>query len=439
MLHKKKLCDIIFPVISMKIVKQKGTRDIYFEESNIWQFVEKNIRDICSENNISEIRTPVFEATELYARGVGDDTDIVNKEMYTFLDKGGRSITLRPELTAGVVRAYIENGMASLPSPLKFWYMANMYRYEKMQKGRYREFAQFGLEIFGSDSYLADIETILISYELMKRLKLDDKVILSLNSIGCPTCRKAYIEKFKEYLRPNLDNMCDTCKVRFEKNPLRILDCKEEKCKKILEGAPMITDSLCEDCNEDFENLKNTLKMLNINFEVDKKIVRGLDYYNKTVYEWTSKDLNLAVGGGGRYDTLVEKLGGAHTPAVGFGIGMDRLVLLLKEYGLDKKTVNVPDVCIANYDAKSYALAKSIASKLTENGFKVDVNISNKTLKAQIKYADKIKSRYLIIIGEDELNKNVINLKNMQNGEQSEIDLNDTDKLICILKEGNEK
>lgn len=422
----------------MKIVKQKGTRDIFFEEINIWQFIEKNIRDICSENNISEIRTPVFEATELYARGVGDETDIVNKEMYTFLDKGGRSITLRPELTAGIVRAYIENGMSSLPSPLKFWYTANMYRYEKMQKGRYREFAQFGVEIFGSDSYLADLETILISYELMKRIRVDDKVILSLNSIGCPECRRAYIQKFKEYLKPNLDNMCDTCKVRYEKNPLRILDCKEEKCNKILIEAPMITDNLCDDCKSEFENLKSALTKLNVSFEVNKRIVRGLDYYNKTVYEWTSKDLNLAVGGGGRYDTLVEKLGGTHTPAVGFGIGIDRVILLLKEYGLDKELVNVPDICIANYDVKSFVIAKTIARKLNENGYIVDVNVTDKSLKSQIKYANKIKSKFLLIVGEDELAKNIVTLKNMENGKQCEICLDNIDELIYILKEGNE-
>ena len=430
MLHKKKLCDIIFPVISMKIVKQKGTRDIYFEESNIWQFVEKNIRDICSENNISEIRTPVFEATELYARGVGDDTDIVNKEMYTFLDKGGRSITLRPELTSGVVRAYIENGMASLPSPLKFWYMANMYRYEKMQKGRYREFAQFGLEIFGSDSYLADIETILISYELMKRLKLDDKVILSLNSIGCPTCRKAYIEKFKEYLRPNLDNMCDTCKVRFEKNPLRILDCKEEKCKKILESAPMITDSLCEECNEDFENLKNTLKMLNINFEVDKKIVRGLDYYNKTVYEWTSKDLNLAVGGGGRYDNLLSSLDGPSVPAVGFAFGFDRIVATLDALNIDPVKDTGLDVYILTITDKENFYALELAQKLRMCGYKVDLDLTGKNMKAKFKESDRYNSKYIIMVGEEEELTDVLTIKDNLTKEEKKIEL---DNLIDFL------
>ena len=423
----------------MKITKQKGTKDIYFDEVKVWQFIEKNIRDICNENNISEIRTPVFEATELYARGVGNDTDIVNKEMYTFLDKGGRSITLRPELTAGVVRAYIENGMNSLPSPLKFFYVANMYRYEKMQKGRYREFAQFGMEVFGSDSYLADIETIRISYELMKRLGLKDKVVLSLNSIGCKECRKQYIEKFKEFLRPNLDNMCETCKVRFEKNPLRILDCKEEKCIEILKNAPLITDNLCSKCSKDFEEVKNMLDNLNISYNVDKKIVRGLDYYNKTVYEWTSKDLNLAVGGGGRYDSLVELLGGAATPAVGFGIGMDRLVLLLQEYNLLDNMINKDiKVYIATTNASGYVVAKEISDKLRENQIVVDVNITNKNLKSQIKYADKNKMDFVIFLGEDELNNKVLNIKSMSTGNQVMYNLDDTISIIKFIKEGKE-
>lgn len=422
----------------MKIVKQKGTKDIFFDEMKMWQFIEKNIRDICKENNISEIRTPVFEATELYARGVGDETDIVNKEMYTFTDKGGRSITLRPELTAGVVRSFIENGMNSRPLPIKFWYEANMYRYEKMQKGRYREFAQFGVEIFGSDSYLADVETIRISYELMKRLKVSENVILSLNSIGCSECRKAYIEKFKEYIKPQLSNMCDTCNVRFNKNPLRILDCKEEGCKKILKNAPLITDNLCEKCAADFENVKKALDDLGINYEVDKKIVRGLDYYNKTVYEWTSKDLDLAVGGGGRYDGLVEVLGGAHTPAVGFGLGMDRIVLLLQELGKNYNDDLEAKVYIATMGNEGYALANKISNVLREGSIATDINITDKSLKSQIKYADKIKCDYMIIIGESEIAENKVSLKNMTNGEQIDISLDSLEDIISYIKEGKE-
>lgn len=405
----------------MKISKQKGTKDIFFEEVNIWQYIESKIREIALAYNLNEIRTPVFEATELFARGVGDETDIVNKEMYTFLDKGGRSITLRPELTAGVVRSYIENGFDSMPTPVKLWYTGNMYRYEKMQKGRYREFSQFGVEIFGSNSYLADVETILISYNLFKKLNLEDKISLNINSIGCSTCRKEYIQKLKEFVKPNLDKMCDTCKIRYEKNPLRMLDCKEEKCKIILKDAPMITDNLCEECNRDFENLKLALNNANIPYKVDKKIVRGLDYYNKTVYEYISKDLDLAVGGGGRYDTLVENLGGAHTPAVGFGLGMDRIEILLKQYNLCsniKENIDVYFIVLIN---TAFEKLYEIINELRNLDYVIDYDIVGKSFNSQMKYANKQNAKYVCIIGEEEYNNNMCILKNMETGIQEKL------------------
>lgn len=411
----------------MGIVKPKGTKDIFLTEADIWQYVEKNIRNICRENNVSEIRTPVFEATDLYKRSVGDETDIVNKEMYTFLDKGNRSITLRPELTAGVVRAYIENGMSSLASPIKLWYIGNMYRYEKMQKGRYREFSQFGVEIFGSPSYLADIESICISYELFKRLKLEDKIVLSINSIGCKECRKKYIDKLKKYLEKDILNMCDTCKIRYEKNPLRMLDCKEEKCKEKLKDVPMITDNLCEECNTDFLNLQNMLTKLKIPYVVDKTIVRGLDYYNRTVYEYVSKDLGIAAGGGGRYDGLVKMLDGNDTPAVGFALGMDRLVLILKEAGIvDNLKTNV-DIYFLNLNDEGYIKAKEISMLLNEKGYVTDLDISNRSMKAQLKYANKLDAKYVCILGEDELKENKCIIKNMETGiqEESKIEFED--------------
>lgn len=413
----------------MKITRQKGTKDIYFDDVKVWQYAEENIKKICESYNVNEIRTPVFEATELYSRGVGDETDIVNKEMYTFLDKGGRSITLRPELTAGVVRSYIENGMSSMHSPLKFWYIANMYRYEKMQKGRYREFVQFGVEIFGSDSYLADLETIQISNDFFESISLRDKLKLCINSIGCKECRKAYLEKLKEFVKPNLDKMCDTCKIRFEKNPMRMLDCKEEKCKDILKNAPIITECLCDDCKSDFEKLKKGLEALNIEYQVDTNIVRGLDYYNKTVYEWTSKDLGLSVGGGGRYDGLVEILDGPHTPAVGFGIGMDRVVMLLKEYDLVKNIFNDVDFYIAALDENSNLKIANTVKELRSKGYVVDNNITSRNFKSQLKYADKINAKYSIIIGENEINSNICILKNMKNGNQVQCKL-DVDDII---------
>ena len=424
----------------MKISRQKGTKDIFGEDIKIWQYIEEKIREICLVYNIEEIRTPVFEATELYARGVGDDTDVVNKEMYTFLDKGGRSITLRPELTAGVVRAYIENGMSSMSSPVKLWYEANMYRYEKMQKGRYREFAQFGVEFFGSKSYLADIECIMLAYELFEKLGLKDDILLTINSIGCVDCRRKYIEALKDFVRPNLDGMCDTCKTRFEKNPLRILDCKEEKCQRILKDAPMITDYLCEECNKDFENLKSTLNDLGVKYEIDKKIVRGLDYYNKTVFEFVSKDLGLTVCGGGRYDKLIETLDGPATPAVGFGLGMDRLVIVLKEIEQRKQKENGyknifeenVDIFFAVLDNKNYAYARKVITALRDRGLKVEIDINDRSFNGKMKYANKINANYVCIIGEDEKAQNKCLIKNMRTGEQKSINFNEVEIIMAL-------
>lgn len=419
----------------MRISRQKGTKDIFGGDIKIWQHIEENIRNICNMYNIEEIRTPVFEATELYARGVGDDTDVVNKEMYTFLDKGGRSITLRPELTAGVVRAYIENGMGSMTSPVKLWYEANMYRYEKMQKGRYREFAQFGVEIFGSKSYLADIECIMLAYELFENLGLKGDILLTINSIGCANCRKKYIEALKEYIKPNLEKMCDTCKRRFEKNPLRILDCKEEKCQKLLKDAPMITDFLCEECKEDFENLKTTLNELGVEYKIDKKIVRGLDYYNKTVFEFVSKSLDLTVCGGGRYDRLIETLGGAPTPAVGFGLGMDRLVIVLKEKeekGHLKIYEDDVDIFFAVLNNKDYAYARKTMTALRDMGLKVDIDINDRSFSGKMKYANKINANYVCIIGEEERANGKCLLKNMETGEQKNIKF-DAEEIAMVL------
>ena len=406
----------------MKITRQKGTKDIFLDEMNVWQYIEENIRNLCEEYNLNEIRTPVFESTELFLRGVGDETDIVNKEMYTFLDKGNRSITLRPELTAGVVRAYIENGMSSLISPIKFWYNANMYRYEKMQKGRYREFSQFGVEIFGSKSYKADLEAIIISSNFLDRIGLKGEYTLSINSIGCKKCREKYINKLKSYIKPNLSSMCDDCKKRYDKNPLRVLDCKVEKCQEILKDAPMILDNLCDDCKNSFNKVINSLEKLNINYKIDKKIVRGLDYYNGIVYEYTSDDLGLAIGGGGRYDTLVENLGGASTPAVGFGMGLNRVVLLLED--MKEKLKSYVDVYFLITNDEGYIKSLDVIKKLRENGYKIEQDLSEKSFRAQLKYADKIKARYVIILGEDEIKNNKCILRNMENGSQKEICFN---------------
>lgn len=415
----------------MNISRAKGTKDIFFDDMKIWEYVEENIREICLKHNMNQIRTPIFEDTSLFSRSVGNETDIVNKEMYTFLDKGDRSITLRPELTAGVVRAYIENGFSSMPTPIKLWYTGTMYRYEKMQKGRYREFSQFGIEVLGSNSYLADIEVISIAYELFKKLGLLDKLTLKINSIGCSECRAKYITALKEYLADKIENMCDDCKVRYIKNPMRIIDCKQDKCKDKKQNLPLITDYLCDDCKSDFENLKSTLTAVGIEYEIDKTIVRGLDYYNKTVFEFISRDLDLAVGGGGRYDTLVEVLGGKHTPAIGFGLGMDRIILLLKEYSLVKNNRNV-DIYFIVTDNNIFSKVFSLTSDLRDLGYIIDIDICNRSFNAQMKYASKINANYTCIIGEDELKENVCSLKNMNTSQQMKVDLsvNEIDKII---------
>lgn len=418
----------------MKISKQKGTKDIFFDDVKIWQFIEDKIREIGKVYNLSEIRTPVFEATELFQRGVGNDTDVVNKEMYTFIDKGGRSITLRPELTAGVVRSYIENGFASEATPLKFWYAQNMYRYEKMQKGRYREFKQYGVEIFGSESYLADLEAIMISRELFKRIGMLDQVTLNINSIGCKECRSKYIEVLKEYIKPHLDKMCETCKVRYDKNPMRIIDCKEEKCQEILKNIPYITDYLCKDCKKDFENLKKCLEEVNIPYVVDKKIVRGLDYYNKTVFEYSSDKLNLALGGGGRYDTLVETLGGNHTPAVGFGLGLDRIQLVLKESQIYIKDEYNFDIYFAALSDYSYPIILKLVNELRNKNISCDYDICKRSFKSQLKYADKQKARYVAIIGEDEIKEGKCSIKDLVTGKQIDTKL-DAEEIIKYINE----
>lgn len=419
----------------MNISRAKGTKDIFFDEMKIWEYVEENIREICSRRNMNQIRTPIFEDTSLFSRSVGNETDIVNKEMYTFLDKGGRSITLRPELTAGVVRAYIENGFSSMPSPIKLWYTGTMYRYEKMQKGRYREFSQFGIELLGSDSYLADVEAISVAYELFKKLGLMDKLVLRINSIGCSNCRTKYINALKEYLADKIDNMCDDCKVRYVKNPMRIIDCKQDSCKAQKGNLPMITDYLCDECNTDFENLKSTLNAVGMEYEIDKTIVRGLDYYNKTVFEFISKDLDLAVGGGGRYDTLVEVLDGPHTPAVGFGLGLDRLILLIKEYNLFDNNKNV-DIYFVVQDNNAFSKVFNIANGLRKLGYIADIDICGRSIKAQMKYAAKVNTKYTCIIGEEELNENSCSMKNMDTSEQVKVSLS-VEEIVNVLKGGN--
>lgn len=401
------------------IQKPKGTKDILTEESIKWEYTEAVADCIFSNYGFKEVRIPTFEYTELFERGVGDTTDVVQKEMYTFEDKGGRSITLRPEGTAGIVRSYIENGISSKPSPFKAMYCMPMFRYENVQKGRYREFNQIGAEIIGTSSYLADVELISMAYKFLKELNLGD-VILTINSIGCPECRKKYQEALKEFIGNNIEEYCSTCKSRFEKNPMRILDCKEKRCKELNQGAPIILDYLCEECKTHFENVKNALDKLNIEYEIDSSIVRGLDYYTKTVFEFISKKDGYTVLAGGRYDVLVKELGGPDTPAVGFAAGEERLLSLIPDEDINDLPI---EIYITSMGEEYDLTAMKLANDLRDN-ISVQTNISSRSFNAQMKYANKINALYTIVIGEDEVNNNKCKIKNMQNGEAIEIELN---------------
>ena len=404
------------------IQKPKGTKDILPDEVYVWQYIEEKIKYIMSIYGFKEMRTPVFENTELFLRGVGDTTDVVQKEMYTFKDKGGRSITLRPEGTAGIVRAFIEDGMASLPSPLKVYYNMAMYRYENVQKGRLREFHQLGAEVFGTGSYLADFEIIEMANRIIHSLEIPN-VELEINSIGCKTCRAKYQEALKQFIGSKIEEYCDTCKSRFEKNTMRILDCKEKKCKENNIGAPSIIDYLCDECKEHFNNVKYMLESNGISYRVNPRIVRGLDYYNKTVFEFVSKDEGYTIIGGGRYDYLIKELGGQDTSAIGFAIGMERLIELFKKYNVNKVNDLKPEVYIAQVDDKCYNFVTKLKMDLRQLGIYVESDISQRSLKAQFKYANKIGAKYVITIGEDEISKEMIQIKEMETGNVDEIKL----------------
>ncbi len=413
------------------IQKPKGTKDILPDEVFKWQYIEEKVRKIFENTGMKEIRVPVFEHTELFSRGVGETTDVVQKEMYTFEDKGGRSITLRPEGTAGVVRSYIENGMASMPTPIKLWYEMAMYRYENVQKGRLREFRQIGTEILGTSSYLADVEAIMLGVRIFEELNIPN-VKLNLNSIGCPECRKKYQDALREFIRPNLDKYCDTCKTRYEKNPMRILDCKEKRCKEMNQGAPIILDYLCDDCREHFENVKTMLTKLGVDYEIDAGIVRGLDYYTRTVFEFVSEDDGLTVLGGGRYDGLVKEVGGQDTPAVGFAMGVERLLEVFDRYNKDLVKEKSMDLYIANIGEKANDFATKLVLELRNAGVFVEKDICERSLKAQFKYADKNNAKFVLTLGDDEVEAEKARIKNMQNGEEVEIEL-DAENIIKVL------
>ena len=392
----------------------KGTKDVLPAEAYKWHFVENTARRIAALYGLREIRTPTFEHTELFLRGVGDTTDIVNKEMYTFLDKGDRSITLKPEGTAGVVRAFIENGLAGGALPLKMYYITPVFRYERPQAGRLREHHQFGVEIFGGKGPETDAEVILLARDYIAALGVEG-VELNINSIGCKHCRPKFNEALKEYLRPHLPEMCGTCNARFEKNPLRILDCKEEACAKINEGAPRSIDYLCDECREHFEKLCAILDSCGVKYKINPKLVRGLDYYSKTVFEFVSMAIGSqgTVLGGGRYDTLIENLGGPSVPAIGFGSGIERMLLVLENTGKGIPQEPPLGVYVAGLDEEGRRAAFALVADLRARGIAADFDHASRSVKAQFKYAGKVGARYVVVIGSNELAEGRYTVKNM--------------------------
>ncbi|MBR6902712.1 MAG: histidine--tRNA ligase [Clostridia bacterium] len=412
----------------------KGTNDILPSESYKYRFVEEKMLDIASLYGFKEIRVPVFEHTEVFSRNVGDSTDVVQKEMYTFLDKGGRSITLRPELTAGVVRSVIEKGVLNEALPAKVCYIGGCYRYEKPQAGRLREFHQFGVECFGAKEPSADAEIIALARQILITLGVKN-TILKVNSIGCEHCRKNYVEALKSYFEGYKDTLCATCNERLVRNPLRILDCKSPVCSKIAEGAPQILDFLCDDCKAHFNSVKENLSAQGIPFVVDPQIVRGLDYYNRTVFEFVSDNLGAqsTVCGGGRYDGLVSKMGGNDITALGFGLGIERLMIILNEIGADMPEDKKCTLYVAAVGDKAQIEAGRICAKLRIDGIEALCDLCGRGLKAQMKYADKIGAKYTVVLGEDELNSGKVSVKDMKTGETYDSNISDiTDKITDI-------
>ena len=410
--------------MAQKITGPRGTQDVSPYESYKWLLLENKLREVVDQYGFKEIRTPTFEHTELFLRGIGDTTDVVNKEMYTFEDKGKRSITLRPEGTASTVRSVLEKGILNEGLPLKAYYILSCFRYEKPQAGRLREFHQLGIELFGAQDYTADAEVIATGARILKELGLKS-VKLNINSIGCPNCRPKYHEKLKEYFAQHIDGMCPDCKTRFEKNPLRLLDCKEEKCSAIAKNAPVVIEHLCDECHDHFEGLKKTLDAMGVEYTINTKIVRGLDYYTKSVFEFVYDGIGSqgTVCGGGRYDGLFEELGGNHVPAVGFGMGLERLLLTLEAEGISLGEDTVPEIFFANIgeDAKVYAFA--LAEKARNEGMRAQSDLMGRSLKAQMKYADKVKAVYTVVLGDDEVANKTAVAKNMLTKEQITLDL----------------
>ena len=413
-----------------KLTAPKGTKDVLPSDSYRWQYVESVLKQICNDFNFKEIRTPTFESTEVFARGVGDTTDVVTKEMYTFLDKGGRSITLRPEGTAGVARSFVENGLYAGVLPLKLFYLISCFRYEKPQAGRLREFHQFGVEMLGTTTPNSDAEAIIFGAEIFKRLNIGN-ITLNLNNIGCKECRKAYNEKLKAFLEVKKDSLCETCQERLGKNPMRIFDCKSEVCQSLIKDAPTIFDCVCDDCRDHFNTVTDILDTVGITYKIDKGIVRGLDYYSKTVFEFVSDNIGAqgTVLGGGRYDGLIADLCGNDAPGIGFAMGIERL-LLLAEGAMDVPE-DTPDVFFIPIGDVAKKQVYQLVFSLRGQGISAEYDLNGRSVKAQMKYADKIGAKYTVVIGDDEIAQGSYPVKNMSNGETVNVA---PDEIITVVK-----
>lgn len=412
----------------------RGTKDITPKEAYKWNYVENKFREVCSLFGYEEMRTPVFEHTELFKRSVGDTTDIVQKEMYSFQDKGERDITLKPEGTAGVVRAFIENKLYADTQPTKLFYMTPCFRYERPQAGRQRQFHQFGIEALGSDKPSIDAEVIALAVQFFNEVGLKDLAV-SINSVGCPTCREKYNAKLKEYLDSKVDVLCETCLERKDKNPMRVIDCKNPKCQENIKDIPFMIDYLCEDCSTHFDKVKEYLTEMDVNFVVDKTIVRGLDYYKKTAFEIISNDIGSqsTVCGGGRYDGLVEQLGGPKgLSGIGFAIGAERLLLTLENNNIEIKNPQATDIYIATIGEAAKIKSFKILKDLRYNHISSENDHLDRSIKAQFKYSDKINSKFTIVIGDDELANDTATLKNMATSEQTTIKLSE---IVTELKD----
>lgn len=415
----------------------RGTKDILPDTVGQWLYIEKVVRDICALYGYKEIRTPVFEHTELFLRGIGETTDVVEKEMYTFTDRGERSLTLRPENTAATVRAYLEHKLYAESSLNKLFYIGSMFRYDRPQAGRYREFHQFGIEALGGDNPAVDAEIIMLATQFLKTLGLAE-LELSLNSVGCPKCRPVYREKLQEFFRDKLDGLCSDCRSRYDRNPMRILDCKNDKCKELSVGAPNITDCLCDECQDHFTKVQSLLTVAGIKFNLDPRLVRGLDYYTKTAFEVKYAPLGAqsAVAGGGRYDGLIEECGGNATPAVGFAVGLERVLLALEKQGLLPENELTSDAFVIALGDGAQAEAFKLLCDLRAKGLKANMDFAGRSMKAQMKQANKAAAQFAVIVGEDEIKDACAVLKNMQTGEQEKVLLEElVNKLYAEVKD----